>query len=363
MPELPSRADVIGQLNAAYMKVAESRGENFVLAVGVMEKLGEHIRAFWDERGYKAPKAFYDYFYQRVMPVTLPDDRQAYIGLMAALVTDWGPNLIQHIRERLSEEGNFFGQVMGWTGSGKSSCALNLLDGISTIDPERFEDHVAIDLEDAPAKLQGKKPGQGIVLDEELELTGEGSTTSRKTFSNIENTLRASGVNMLICSPQAKEHDASQFVLEAILWNRAKRRTLFVAWVMGVPLGYVIIPWMRDELYAKYKPWKQKNVERTLRAQFRKENALFEMMHDIFGHDGFVTVLHSYHKINKTQLKAMIAAFFGHRAWVKTLRDQLADFTHDQLTVYHKLGDKYTKVWGGDPHPNFVRIAKKYYDE
>lgn len=293
-----------------------------------------------------------------------PDDKTTvgeHVGLMRALLTDYGPRLSQHIKYRLLTDGNVHIEITGPTGLGKSSCAISIADWIWPIRPDELLRHVNFDLDELTDKLPRLLRGQSVIQDEVLELTGEGSATARAKLKNVEDTIRKKGVNLITCSPREHDFATMQLELEALAWNRTAKWTLFLAYVGGKPAGVVPIPWCRPELWAVYDEFKAGNVERSLSGAFQDRKWLTRKCMRFFADPDLVDYLDSMPKgrqFTRTDFDRAIGAFRGD-AMASVQRQKVAAMMFEMVTSYKRNAHKFERWWGLRPNEGLAKLARR----
>jgi len=258
-------------LSAAYNQIAEDPAQNWVLWQAVRAKLSKVLTERWRASGLRTARMYRDALMARAVP---PEPSRApgeHVALVRALLTDYNDAFVEHCEYRQETDGNLHFEVTGHTGMAKSSCAISIADWLSPIDPARVKEYVNFDLSELHKRLKDKKPRETVIQDEYLALTGEGARTDAARFANLEDTLRASQVNLFVLSPRRQDHATMQARLEALFWNRAQRWTAFLVWVEDTPLGMLSVPWCRPELWTEYQAFKKANTARTLSGAFRDE--------------------------------------------------------------------------------------------
>lgn len=223
--------------------------------------------------------------------------------------------------------------------------------------------HLIREPDEIPGRVSALRPGHWLQVDEDLVATGEASWTLLAVLENFEHTNRATGVNLIYCTPVAREHTAA-FELECLLVNEERLSSLCVVWKRGRPLGYVRIPWAREPLWRQYGPFKVDSMERTRRMTFRKNDQLFVWVMEAFEDRRYVRFLVAFNKLSANKMKMATAAFFGHRSWTKSQRDDVAELSFTLLQMYGKWGAQgFREAWKRDPPSGFVETAAKVYEE
>lgn len=286
---------LVSNLAAAYENLSRSKVQNYSEWQDAMDAVEAAVWDNFNAVGLEAAPLAQQWLRERIRPPGPEADRQAHLRFLRALLTNAHGFVWDQYHYRQATAGNLVVQWVGDTGMGKTTCALYYMDDTHAIRPEDLLAHVTIDVGELPDKLKTKQPGQWVLLDELLRTSGEGSHTLAGMLANVEDTMRAGGVNLATCSPTLEASAVTQLQNEVILWapprgiktgNLRCRRchvpwrggycacgwrpfSLFVCWVKGVPVGVFGAWWSSAEHHAVYSPWKAGNVERTLRATFR----------------------------------------------------------------------------------------------
>jgi len=270
---------------------------------------------------------------------------------------------MEHLIYRLQNSGNVHLDLQGPTGMAKSSCAIAVADWLSPIDPAHLVEHLSFDVSELPAKLKDKPPGATVIQDEYVATAGEGARTFASLFSNLEDTLRASQVNLFRCSPRQHDEGTMQATLELILWNKPKKCSLFLVWLEGTPHGVIALPWCRDELYAAYAPWKAANVKRSLAGHFRDNSYLAKSVLVAFSDQRLVDFLKD--AANKPKVADFRAAleFFHPQMHSNSQVDKLVGFIHSCCYNWERIGPKFEAWFGAKPNRGLEEVAAKCYQQ
>jgi hypothetical protein len=246
---------------------------------------------------------------------------------------------------------------------GKSSCAIALADELDPIEPLDLERHLSIDLGDLPTKLRNKRRRQTVIQDELPAGAGEGSRTQENLAQNIEDTLRASGINLFWIKPSYQGRTTTQCALELILWNPTQKASLFVMWVDSQAVGVVARSWARKELWDVYKPWKEANVERTKAGIFRDNSYLARTASRAFRDPRLIDFLHKApNKPKRADIEAALSMFYA-QMMAATQKDSLVHFIHTVLYGWDRIGPHYSEWFGVDPSPGLAQVAERCYKE
>src|ERR1041385_4566194 len=367
------RDATLDALAAGASAILANNMANFQLWTGIQRELVSQIRREDEALGLEAPPLTWDALWKRVEKSVSPQDLQAYLWLVQAFLTDYGPRFFQHVAYRMATGGNVHASCRGPTGSGKSSCMIALMDWIRPIEAGQLVNHLAFDIHEIPTKLRRLGPGDTLLLDELVGSSGEGARTNQMLLANLEDTLRASQRNLIIATPAGTDHATMQVDLECIAWNRKRRFSLFLVWVDGVPMGVVALPWCKEAHYAEYSPWKLENVQRTLSGQFNDNEQTAKAVMGLFEDPRFVEYLFiGANKLKMADLNTGIVLFApGMRTQAQV--ERMAKFGYDQLYAVQRMeqeygpGDgfaaKFEFFFGVRPNPGFLKIASKCYDE
>lgn len=357
------RSSTIDALAAAASAILANNMANYQLWTGVQHEFVAPIRRQYEALGLEAPPFAWDALWKRVEKTVPPTDLQAYLWLVEALLTDYGPRFFQHIAYRMATNGNVHLSCRGPTGSGKSSCMVALMDWIQPIPAGQLVGRLAFDIHELPRKLSKLGPGGTVLLDEFVGTAGEGSRTSRLILENLEDTLRASQRNLIAASPGRREHSTMQADLECIAWNTKRRCSLFLVWIEGIPMGVLALPWCSAAHYAEYAPWKEGNVQRSLSGQFKDNEQTAKAVMDLFDDQRFVEYL--WLGVNKPKMGDFNTAIvlFYPGLLTQAQVERMAKFAYEQCYAYQRLQEKFEFFFGVKPNAGFRKIAAKCYEE
>lgn len=357
------RESVTSSLNAVYSSILQSRLQNWGMWEAVRAHVVGTIRAKYRADGLEAAPMWEDAFWARI-DKPLPDSNPLrHVSLVAALLTPYNERFCRHIRYRLEHAGNVHFEFSGPTGSGKSSCAIAVADWMRQIDAARLPSHLSFDIADLTARFRGKERGDTVILDEYLQTAGEGARTAQGQFANLEDTLRASGVSLFVCSPRRHEYATMQAQLEAVLWNPAKAFTRFLVWIEGEPRGVVDLPWARKPLFDVYQVWKDQNVSRTRSGHFRDRAQRVKSAMRAFEDDNLVDYLvNSSNKPKKTDFHAAVDFFHPEMLSVSQV-DGVVSFMYNVCYNYERLAPKLKRMFDVEPTPGLQKVARKCYGE
>lgn len=357
------RDEVVAILAAAYRNVLDERRRNFGLWHLATTNAVATLQQRYQALGLEAAPLHWRALWSRIALPAPASDPNAHLRFVEALMTPFDQDLANHILYRLRHGGNVHLEFSGPTGMGKSSCAIALADWIKTIEAADLTRHVSFDLGDLPQKLRDKQPGATVIQDEFLATAGEGSRTVQSLFANIEDTLRASQVNLFTVSPTRKEHNTTQAELELILWSPHQKWSCFIVWLQGVPHGVVALPWMRDHLWQAYKPWKEANVERSRHGHFKDNEYTAKSVMHLFEDERFTDYLWS--GVNKPKMGDFNTAIvlFSPAMLTQSQVDRMAKFAYEGCYSYQRLESKFEWLFGIKPNKGFQKIATKCYEE
>lgn len=359
-PWAEDRENLVNMLAAAYSEILEAKQENFGVWVAMMKRLQRRLEGMWKEVGLEAPPWNRDALLARLVPPYPERDPVSHIRLVRAFLTNYGGTCAEHIRYRMEHEGNVHVEFTGFTGSAKSSAAIRLMDWIKPIRRGRLGEHLSADLSELPKKLMTKQRGESVTQDEFPKLAGEGAVTIRAMFDNIEDTIRASGVNLFAISPRRQDHATMQCRLEAVLANWDKKFTVFLVSVEETALGLWAIPWAPDDLWApEYKPWKFDMVKRALAGQFKDNAYLVKMAMRVFENERFVQYFESAtNKPKKGDFSAAVE-LFAPQMMTHAQVDKVVSLMFMLATNYERLAPRCSEWFGVEPNEGLKRVAAK----
>lgn len=357
------REEVLGPLRAAYMKIMNEKVGNLLMWDTAMDAVLNALRTKFARVGLTAPSLFTDTLRDKLVLMLPSENANEHMRLVRALLTDYSAQISDHIRTRMATNGNVHFSFSGPTGMGKSSGALALADWIKPLQPDTLVEHISIDIAELPKKLRNKTPGDTVIQDEYVQGAGEGASTARNLFANLEDTLRASQVNLFVLSPRKQEHGTMQAEFELLQWNWDRKFSLFMVWHEGLPRGVVALPWARDELWNAYSPWKEANVERTLRAQFKDPAYKAKTAMDAFENSKVVEYLTLGDA--KPKLKHFHTALVDFQAQMLSGEQAkgIAAWMHDRCYDFDRTRDNFVSLFGVTPNKGFQEVAKRCYDE
>lgn len=352
------KENVLLHLDAAYREVLDEKWGRLGMWQYTMEYVQDTIAKALERHGFTTAPLYMMAFLERVAPPA-PMVQVEHLRLIKSCMTDVTDTVQRHIRYRVANEGNVHFEFIGRTGSGKSSCALTVADWMSPIPTDQVGDHVNLEFAQVGQKLAKLKRGEALVQDELLALSGDGAKTTQMALENIMDTLRQSGVSLLTCSPETRDLRTMQAGFEAIAWNTADRRTLFLVHVDGLPVGVTAIPWARPEVWATYKGWKEANTERSRSGHFKDTTALAHAAMRIVGNEDYVEFICGLAgKPKKLQFRESIEFFMPEMA-TSQQADRIAGWLFMVSYNFEKMAPNLQKLFGVAPTKGLQRIANK----
>jgi hypothetical protein len=389
----------------AYASVAVNNKANFRLWTETRLAAVEWMQAEYRKAGLSAPALMWDNLWARVnLPV--PDsDGNAHVRLVRALSTNYGDRLLEHIADRMSSNGNVHVSISGWTGLGKSSCAIALMDWIKPIEPGSLAQRLCFDLHELPGKVARLERGDTALQDELVRTSGEGSRTAQMMLDNLEDTLRKSGRNLIVISPRQQDHGTMQVELEVIAWSPPMQRpsaipgewepwdvcrrcyestgqavvqplrggrcetcqwqgfSLFLAWVEGIPMGVVPLPWAPASLFATYSTWKDANTQRSIEGRYNDNQQNAKATMSLFENEKFTEWL--WLGVNKPKKRDFETAILMYYPGMLTQSqvDRMATFAYEACYSYDRLRERFEWFHSVKPNRGFEKIAGKCYEE
>jgi len=357
------REQAVTALAAAYAKVQNERLDNFQFWNRATRVVIDAIQARCTARGLTAPPWDLDALWARVDRPMAAADPGEHVALVAALLTDYQARFQEHIRYRLQNAGNVHLEITGPTGMGKSSIAISIADWIKTIEPSRLVDCLVFDPSELPRKLSRLGPWDTAILDEYLQVAGEGARTLQAHFENVEDTLRASQINLIRLSPRRHEGATMQATLEVVLENRDRGFSVCLVWLQGHPHGLVAIPWAPQHLWDRYCPWKADNVARSVSGQFKDNAFLAKLAVQVCADQAFVDYMtEATNKPKKFDFVAGLEFFLPQMLALGQV-EKLASFLYTVCYNYQRLGSRFEQWFGVKPNPGLEAVALKCYKE
>lgn len=352
------KEDVVRKLALAYHAVGQGRDENYVLWRGARQAVRDAAVLNLNTRSLEAAPLYADALMRRLAP-TIPSPKPTeHLAYVEAFFTDYNERFALHCEYRLATAGNVHLEITGKTGFGKSSGALAIADWLDTIPPEDVEQHVNFDLGELPTRLRGKRPRQTVIQDEFIAVSGEGANTTRMLFTNLEDTLRGSQVNLFVLSPRRQEHGTMQAVLEAVVWNPTERYTVFMVWVDDQPHGIISVPWANDPLWKTYSIFKARNVQRTMTAQFNDVTKHMRTAVRLLDEPRVQWWLCDViAKPKKGDFEDAIRLGSGQMMTV-TERSFVAEMMYAAARAYDKVGGRLEEQFGVTPTEGLKRVAR-----
>ncbi len=129
--------------------------------------------------------------------------------------------------------------IWGPTGSGKSWSALYIAYFISGLTGGKV--YTGFSVDEILGLLKKTRPGDVILMDEQVDTFGPGSGSEAARLRNAEETMRKAGVSFIYCSPEARSHQ-HHFVLRTwgICPSRGRSKLLVSDASSKRHLGYII---------------------------------------------------------------------------------------------------------------------------
>ena len=287
-----------------------------------------------------------------------------------AMTRDITDELHAQIEYRRKRAGNIVLEWCGPTGMTKSSCMMGLaerhnrlLEIIREGGTEALERHLTIDVAELPAKLPLLKRGEAILMDEQLSLVGDGSETARHLLSNLEDTIRQTGVDVHFASPGIREgHATSQGILEAIAVDYNKRTTRFLYSLaygtpQALPLGIVELPWCSKEVYEAYTPIKERNLARTMKLQFHSSGEVDdEEVKALFANPKLRALMRHKARVTKTDWRRYIRRFL--RSMSTNEADNMSGELEEMLSILRDAPAEFVTIYGWEPTPEMLAVAQ-----
>jgi hypothetical protein len=357
------RQDIEDILAGAYAAVMANSADNFKLWTQFRRALVPIIQQRYRAAGLSASPLNWDSLWARVDLPCPSANGVEHTRLVSALLTDYGPRLFEHIAYRLTHEANVHIALKGWTGGAKSSCGLTIMDWIRPLQPGTVVQHLSTHLQELPGILSRLPDGDTAQQDEVLATAGEGSRSVQMILENLEDTMRKSKRNLIVISPRSQEKGTMQVELEVIAWNPEAKWSLFLAWVDGVPMGVVAIPWCREWVYREYEPWKDRNVANSLAGEYHDKAQLPKLAERLFADPNFVQyMMVGSNKPTSKTFRRGVSYFFGGML-PKSQSDKLGDLMNDMCYEFERL-EPFFKPWFGISANDGMRlVAAKCYAE
>jgi hypothetical protein len=335
-------------LNIAYRGLSQVRAENYALWVRAIKMAETTVKQWFQAVGLEAPPFHEDSFARRIAPLTPVADHAKHVALVNAVMTDYSARFAEQFAYRLRTSANVHLEITGPTGMAKSSCAISIADWCKRIEPGTLLRHMNFDLPELADRFADKEPGDSVIQDEFLEQTGEGAVNAQKMFMNVEDTLRASQIHFIVCSPRKREHATMQATLEAVAWNRRAKWTAFLVWMNGEPHGLLPVPWCRADLWAEYSAFKARNVDRTKNAAFRDRQhtarTAMRLFEDEWILDHLINVVTSKKK-KRADFEEAIELYRGDMM-TTAQRTRIAGFMFNAARGFHRIEATFEARFG-----------------
>jgi hypothetical protein len=268
------------------------------------------------------------------------------------------------VEQRRLYGGNVVLEFSGPTGMGKSSAMLHfaethngLRDHIRRGGVEALRDRIGIDIADLPRKLDKLSPGDACMLDEQLALVGENSTTHLALLRNCEETLRGTMIDLHFASPTTRDHATSQGVLTAISnspaqmvdGRKGEMSTTFLYRIAVdgevLPLGTVTIPWCSAETYAAYKVIKDESLARTKKLQFHATGTANERVLRVMFEDTRFRTLLRYKAQPKKKDWSRYVRQYAHSMSIAEV-EATASQLEEMVMVLKRSPRDFRTIWG-----------------
>ena len=201
----------------------------------------------------------------------------------AALKSDFVVNeiVISELDHGISQEAMTVIEIVGIPGAGKSLFALSLarilqlkwLDKIIDLykhgdvkEPYVPRIYIGFDLETTLRYLRSAKMGDTIVQDEDPEMMGAHSSSSKQQIENVMKVMRKACINFIFVSPISTPYiNMPNMVFEVIAKNKKKRLTRAALYDRKYhAVGWTVMKILDedDELLVSYNAMKDENLER-----------------------------------------------------------------------------------------------------
>ncbi len=352
-----TKREVLLHLDAAYREVMDEKWTRLGMWTDTMDYIREVFTDGLTRNGLETAPLFMDSILDRLAPPAPQTDQNEHTRLVAAAFTDRTQRFQDHINYRLNDNANSLVELIGKTGSRKSTNAVAIANWAKPIKPENLLKHISIEWHTVGQKLLALEKGDWLVHDEQLATAGEGSRTDLLKLRNMMDTSRKRGVSVAFCAPEERGLNNIQAGLEALAWNKPKMNTLQLIWADGRPQGVTCVPWMPKELYEVYEPWKDANVERTMGGHMKDNGFLARNTAAFFKHENAVEYLAGApNRLQKKDLRGAINMFHPEMmAGAQT--DSLVDFMYTVLDGGERILPHYEKWWGTAPPAGLKTVA------
>ncbi|MBI2077956.1 MAG: hypothetical protein HYT80_06235 [Euryarchaeota archaeon] len=320
---LALRGELEEDASAAYAQLGEDREESFGIWHEVRDKYLKEVKARHKGDGYEASPLYEEVLWDRCAPVVPGNDALAHVRFLRAMLTPFTRTFQLHKVYRYQHGGNWQGQTIGLTGTTKSSIELGGAEwwhqalGVLRGEPDRPMDYkrqmelMVYHPWRLPDVYANARAGEIVVVDENIDTSGEGSRTLKQSLTMMDEQNRQSMVNGVRISPTLSDHAAQQYAKETLLVNWETRRTRSMCFFGEYPLGFLDEPWCSPEMFSYYSPWKEANVKASKGAYFNDNKALFRIMNDLADRPEFVAFAEKLNKPTKEQLKAAVLVSWG----------------------------------------------------
>ena len=153
--------------------------------------------------------------------------------------------------------------VYGPTGSGKSWDMLSLMDVLAYIYGKKPDpDNVSFEVNRMIGRLKDVKEKNTLSMDEQIATFGPGSMSALKELQNIEETMRKRQINMIYCSPTARQHE-HHYKLRTFGIDKDHKIAKLLVYVGNdsLPIGYITLAAPPKSLVEPYERKKDKFLD------------------------------------------------------------------------------------------------------
>ena len=319
------------------------------------EGLVNHVLDAHAEDGVTLPPLHDLYWREMLAFVSTKPATEDRIRLVLALQRNITGLVHEHHAYRHKHDGNVVWEFSGPTGMGKSSAMLGLMEWHNGVRAEDLEKHLTIDASRIPDLLPKLRKGSALAIDEQSQLVGEGSLTQVKLLRNVEDQIRATGVDVYWASPDSRDHATSQGEFQAFQVHHDKHYTRFLVWLNEIPLGYANLPWASAELWAAYRPIKARNVERAAKAAFNNPAGNDDHIRRLFD----VPAVRRIATTRRVRVNDWRRLFRRFGSSVSTTQLQsIAEDIEFMLDTLSTRPDDFPEIFGWKPTPGMIDAAQ-----
>jgi len=171
----------------------------------------------------------------------------------------------REFHHRTKGERNIITELTGYTGSGKSICAVTI--ALKWMKKKIVADDILFSTEEILRRSQEIGQNHTLIRDEQTRGSGMGSRREEEEQENLEDTTRKFGLNIIYCSPTTRDHTTAHYNLEIICINKAKRLTkVAIIGFNGQYLGYFVIKVIEEDhkLWIAYEKNKDEFIKSVL---------------------------------------------------------------------------------------------------